>query len=376
MTHYVIVISQPVLSKAQAYLDNLVKQRLQPGAYLAQALQGKSLTSLSSQHLLEALMNTKQPQIYAESEVQGDGSDWNQTELSLLGDINIAVPVTVFDDGIHRGASVHPAPFQGTLLFTPGALLRNDRGTLSADSAELLTVQQSLNDTQLYQLYLRRLLPLFLYANQTAKAQGKQAFITIPGIGCGLFAGKFRGQMGAKLEAVLEKLLTTYATVLTHIQAVYYDPYQECANRRVKINAQLDFMVRPLMQQGKPQLCPPEAYEEAEDNFKDCLFFSMVAWDPVSWPGNDYYAGFRQTDDGVKAAATDTMYQMTGIAGHYNAARQCYLPPSPYRNWEQVVTKNAIALQVADRLQVFTLPEAGQLSPIQEDNTSVLRYSL
>ena len=35
--------------------------------------------------------------------------------------------------------------------------------------------------------------------------------------------------------------------------------------------------------------------------------FSVVAWDHVSWPGNDFYAGQRKTDDGVKAAATTAM---------------------------------------------------------------------
>ena len=63
----------------------------------------------------------------------------------------------------------------------------------------------------------------------------------------------------------------------------------------------------------------------------DCMLFSIVAWDHVSWPGNDFFAGSRCTDDGVKAAATNSMFALTGIEGHYDPDRGAYLPPPPYR---------------------------------------------
>jgi hypothetical protein len=50
----------------------------------------------------------------------------------LLGDINIAVDVMVFDDGRHSHPGIHATPFPACLLFTPGALLRNDRGGVPA----------------------------------------------------------------------------------------------------------------------------------------------------------------------------------------------------------------------------------------------------
>jgi hypothetical protein len=39
--------------------------------------------------LLERLMATKIPHLYAESEVAGDGRDWNLVELGLLGDLSV-----------------------------------------------------------------------------------------------------------------------------------------------------------------------------------------------------------------------------------------------------------------------------------------------
>ena len=99
-------------------------------------------------------------------------------------------------------------------------------------------------------------------------------------------------------------------------------------------------MVRPLSSQPnrrKSQLGPPRAYEEPGDGFSACSLYSIVAWDHVSWPGNDFFAGDRATDDGVKAAATDSMFALTGVEGAYDPALGKYQPPARYRNWASVV---------------------------------------
>ena len=67
------------------------------------------------------------------------------------------------------------------------------------------------------------------------------------------------------------------------------------------------------------------------------VLHSIVAWDHVSWPGNDFYVGTRATDDGVKAAATSSMSVLTGVAGEYDAACGKHQPPPPYSNWAEVV---------------------------------------
>ena len=115
-------------------------------------------------------------------------------------------------------------------------------------------------------------------------------------------------------------------------------------------------MTRPLTQgnQNKPQLCQPTMYEEDGDDFSNCDLFSFVAWDHVSWPGNDFYAGSRATDDGVKAAATSSMMSMTGVAGTYNRSTYSYNPSTAYKNWDNVIHKNQVRLYVGkDNLSVL-----------------------
>jgi hypothetical protein len=164
--------------------------------------------------------------------------------------------------------------------------------------------------------------------------------------------------MGKHLQAAIHTILEQHAANLPHVKAVWLDPYQECSNESHTIGHIL-FRVRPLTQgnQDKPQLCPPIHYQERGDDFSQCLLYSLVAWDHVSWPGNDFYGGARATDDGVKAAATDSMLRLTGITGAYDTGRQAYEPPAPYRTWGQLVADRGITLRANNR--IIVLPATG-----------------
>ena len=353
MKTYKFLVNEKTYRKAQDYLEEL-RAGKRAGGYLRKKLGASNISQIVIKDFFELLLRTKFPQIFAESVVVGDGSDWNQEELSILGDINIATPVTVYDNGRHISPEVHQYPFQATLLFTPGALLRNGRNHIPADWEEVIK-NEEINSEAYYRLYERRLLPLFMYANEIVKRQNKMAFITIPGLGCGQFAGKFIGRLGAEFKDALIRFLENYSSQLPNIKAVYYDPYKECENERFDLTG-IHFFVRPLTKgnEGKPQLCKPKDYEEEGDDFSRCELFSVVAWDHVSWPGNDFYLGARATDDGVKAAATSAMAVMTGIEGQYNSRINQYNPPAEYRNWGEVIVKNTVEIEITDNFMVFS----------------------
>lgn len=343
--NYSILIPEETLPRLADYLRLLQTGDTQAGDRLHNRLLVVDQKSMTDLDLLGELLETKLPQIFAESSVAGDGSDWTPTELGLLGDVSVAVPVTVFDNGNHHAPTPHPNPFQGTLLFTPGALLDNGRGQTPVDWNEATGAGLQLCTEGYYQIYRRRLLPVFRYVNHHA-AEPRSAFLTIPGLGCGQFAGPFRGQLGERLQAVLARFLTEYGASFPNLKAVYYDPYSECENTRNEMHG-ISFMIRPLTAAGnraKSQLCPPTAYAEDGDDFTGCTLFSIVAWDHVSWPGNDFFLGSRATDDGVKAAATDSMMVLTGVEGTYDPTCGKYQPPKPFRNWGEVVKQYGLRL--------------------------------
>ncbi len=118
-------------------------------------------------------------------------------------------------------------------------------------------------------------------------------------------------------------------------------------------------MTRPLLKgnKGQSQLSHPSVFSEADLDCSKYLLFSLVAWDHVSWPGNDFYAGMRATDDGVKAAATDSMFRLTAVEGHYSRTEQAYLPPEDYWNWNAVVARHSLQLRVKDNLFMPAVPD-------------------
>lgn len=353
MPAYASLISQTSYERAQDYLAQL-RTGSQPGAFLQTQLAGADLASLTVAEFLEKLVQTKRPQIFAESAVMGDGSDWNLAELGLLGDISMATPVTFFDNGRHTHPDVHNPPFTGWLLFVAGALLKNGRSHTPADWIEVVTNDGQIDEEAYFRLYERRLLPGFLFINEQMQQQGKTALITVPGLGCGVFAGPFRGQLGEKLKRTLQAFVLKHAAAFSHIRAVYYDPYNEGQNERHEIGA-VSLLVRPLTHgnEHKPQLCRPTTYAEPGDNFSDCELVSVVAWDHVSWPGNDFYAGSRLTDDGVKGAATDVTAVLTSVSGTYNPQTNQYEPPASYHTWSELISKYNLDIDILRTLLVL-----------------------
>jgi hypothetical protein len=352
MKNYQVLINPETFEKVVSYLEQ-IRSGITPGRYLLDRIKQLDLATITTIEFIEILVRTKRPQIFAEVEIYGNGIDWNQSELSILGDISIVTPVTVYDNGKHRNPDLHQIPFPATLIFTPGALLRNGNRITPVDWAEV-TSGDKISRHGYYRLYERRFLPAFIHVDRLAKQQGKMALITIPGMGCGQFAGIFRGQLGAELRKVLVKFLETHGDKFSNIKVVYFDPYQECENERIEIEG-ISFLVRPLTKGNinKPQLCHPQDYAEDGDNFDDYELFSFVAWDHVSWPGNDFYLGARSTDDGVKAAATNVMTVMTGIEGSYDSYLYRYCQPAKYDTWKDVVFKNKILLEVVDNLMIL-----------------------
>ncbi len=355
LPNYTFLLHGEVRNRLADYAARLGKNPGIAGARLKKSLERRTDSPPDAAWLLAALLNTKRPRIFAESEVAGDGTDWTQEELRILGDIGVAVPVTVFDDGRKADPRPHEKPFGATLLFTPGVLLAARRGP-SADSG--IAPGGTIEPARYRALCERRLLPLLRYAGTAASASGRKAFITVPGLGCGQIAGKYRGSMGPRLRDALTAVLTKYADTLPGIRAVWLDPCNECSNERREIG-RISFRVRPLALNeargtglGHAQLCPPAAYEEPGDDFSGCRLYSIVEWDHVSWPGNDFWGGVRDTDGGVKAAATDALFALTGFRGRYDAVRGAYLPPEGVDAWEDLVREHRLTLRAADNVMI------------------------
>ena len=123
---YNVLIHDKTRKDLSLYLIQLVNGEVLAGKFLNQQIKKagfENLSVLDTRNLLDLLLRTKKPQIFAEMAVYGDGTDWNRQELKLLGDISIACKVMIYDDGHHLNPLIYDLPLEGYLLFTQGALV-------------------------------------------------------------------------------------------------------------------------------------------------------------------------------------------------------------------------------------------------------------
>ncbi|MCS5711146.1 hypothetical protein [Candidatus Berkiella aquae] len=343
---YNVIISEVTQQKVEAYLQELKSNPENIGQHLKETLNNNNIkiADLTKETLLDYLIQSKKPKIFAESPqlVTGDNRSWNQNELSILGDINVTMNVQVYDNGNWFSPTAHSKPFNAGILYTPGALLKNKN---CPDYKEV--VKDGKVDKQaLKALYERRLLPMLLNANKECGDNNEKGFFAIPGLGCGEFAGDYKAQVVKLFPEILQEIINENKDKLQNIQGYYCTPGPGQA--KSKVDGPPAFILDDPMR-APPLLSHPSVHGE---QFKDCKLFKVVAWDHASWPGNDFYAlNDRNTDDGVSAAATNTIEKLTGIKGNYVKGK--YLPPQGYRDWQEVIEKNGLKLTSSGRVKVI-----------------------
>ncbi|CEG57180.1 ankyrin repeat domain-containing protein [Legionella fallonii] len=341
MPNYTFVCSDETLKKLHQYRLDLLSHKATAGKYLADILAKKGLNTLNDEQFIECLIQTKPDCIFAESTLYRQDLNWNALEISLLGDLSCVIPTQAYDNGTWIAPTVYKDPLDVTLIYVPGPLLRSDHKNNEKPDLDEVCPEGIFNSEAYYHMLERRLLPGLLHANAAAVQQGEELFVTLPGIGCGQFSGNYSGIIHDEFAKALHRLLTEHGSQLTQVKAVWYDNFnKEPATDNIH---GIDFLTRPLTKGGLPQLCSPKQYGT---KYAQCKLVSLVAWDHVSKPGNDYWGGARRTDDGVKGAATGTMPALTGMEGVYQGDRM--VPKeAPHMNWSDYIQSKGGVLLTA-----------------------------
>jgi len=357
---YKVTLNQETLSKIKLYLTKIKEHKEELSKILGGRLlneitnkaKGKGekiedcLKSLNEDDFLNLLLNTKKPKSFAEqatihtlTKIKTEISDakkepgWNIDEVDILENIAICVPVTIYDDGGHKGQQVHKEPFQGELLYIPGPVFKGEAAPNLKSYKEIVS-NGKFQEDKFVKIMKERLMPVFLHANEAATADNP-AFITIPGISCGLFGGKFSNSGSKEIPKALNKaikeLLSENHSSLSNIACVHLDTYaqgslgedEDLAGKKFgNITYRTQELEKNTSGDGKnrrQQLDHPKNFDK---KFSRCKLFSVVAADALSWPGNDMNIGSRETDEGVKTGATNAMSVMTGIQGEYKPKKK------------------------------------------------------
>ena len=360
---YRVIISDKGLENISTYKTKLESNISLAGNRLRESLgimnvdNGQQVKQMSVNNFVDALLGSKLPKVFAEEEIYSPTFRWSSEDARVLGDINIVMPVKIFDDGKWASPKIHDNCFDGYLMFTPGALLVQH---CDVDYEEV-TSNGSLNENAYFELYERRLLPLFRFANDESKAKNINAVVTIPGIGCGQFAGTYNGSKESLIDdfdQVLKRLLEKYADQLPNISLVYFGQFSILDFCEKNDIGHIKYRrVSSASNNYKNLLDEPTSYSIDGENYTNHLLFAFVAWDHVSYPGNDFFAMERATDDGVKAAATSSMTSLLGVDGTYDKSDYKYKPAGSYNqfNWLEIALKQELNSQ--DRLFILSTDE-------------------
>ena len=322
---YMIITNEESFDKFSEYRQELSRKPLNAGTSLRTKIEEYSLKETSNEIFINLMLSTKIPFICAENYIPATNSDWTIEEVELLGEINIAMPVKIYDNGQWINPVTHHKVIDGYLLFTPGVLMKE---TCQTDYRHIVD-NGKLDLEKYYNVYERRLLPLLTFAHQEARGKSKKAVVTIPGIGCGCFADKcFKSDLSVQFGEVIKRILENHGKMLSNISLIYFDQHEHpnVESEEHKTIEGIDYLRYCKNNTNHKNLLEdPKSYG---DKYADDILFAFVAWDHLSFPGNDYFTGSRWTDDGVKAAATSSMTSLLQVPGQYFKTQHRYYPAS------------------------------------------------
>ena len=110
----------------------------------------------------------------------------------------------------------------------------------------------------------------------------------------------------------------------------------------------------------KQLLETPSSYSIDGEDYTDHLLFAFVAWDHLSYPGNNFFFSMpvRNSDDGVKAAATSSMTSLLGVDGFYDELDKKYKPVG-VKQWLYIAETQRLKSQ--DRLFVLNTKKVDEI---------------
>ncbi len=299
---YEILCSEKTLNLAENYLQKLRGNNgeTNAGNFLKKLL--SEGVPASAKDLIVMLARTKLSLIFAESDKRAI-TEWTPEEVAILDGVILAgtEPNKVSGDGA-RGFARKWITSENTCyvsettpVFISGAL---GKGPLFY--TQDYKVALGLGELGDISKNLRPKLEVsLLHINRTAPSDG--AFVMLPGIGCGEFAGEFINQMPGVFAKTLNEILLDRPERFSNIKAVCYDTYtsEEHENAEKEIsgaNARSDKL--HVVNGEKMSVLHMKPSELGRINSIDtlkkldgCKMYRGVAADLLSLPGNDVHQG-------------------------------------------------------------------------------------
>ena len=331
-----------------------------------------SFNELNTKDKVHLLMSLKELECMYEKakEEKGEVKGVNAAERRLLGMISTVSDVTFYDDGGRPTYKKHKEPIKGMLAFTSAPLLAekhgdNDlvqkRNQQGKDPVELKVekYEQAIED---------RILPVLRHFNDSCRDLEKKAFVTLPGLGCGYFAGGQAAQSLVSMAFIkaLGNILEKHSADLSSISGVCFDDFGGNYKAAPKKYGSIDFIIGKGHQEGRiAQLMDP-----AEYGYKGSVLCNIAAWDHMAKEGNEGNRAEcidRQSDDPAKAKASNFLIQLYGLkeGEHYD---KDYLEETNGKKYAGIILTQAGCNIVQETTPKLDVSVIGKGKSITSDN--------
>lgn len=268
-----------------------------------------------------------------------------ETEAKILGDTSFIFPrVQAFDDGKWTNPYIHPTPQPIMMAYVSSAL----RDVDSPDGKETISNGQH-SHAGLLALYERRLLPVLKVISDYAREQRERILVTMSALGCGvnarLFYGSNMAQAHRDFYAVMKELVERFGASHFPEIDIWLDTYSTPIDAKEGVYDAGPCKLFPVhLQHGNiGHLSMPSefaAFINTDGNFVPKWseprhygsICTIVPKSAYAWIGNVWLFSNRESDEGVKTAATNVMSVLTGIQGRYNwqnSQKPGYYPAEP-----------------------------------------------
>ncbi|CAK8163606.1 hypothetical protein CAXC1_90001 [Candidatus Xenohaliotis californiensis] len=356
-----LVISQKLYDNCTQYIKDLSESRKKPGSRLAAVIKKKygknigGIVGFKPDDLIDCLIAAKEKFCAPSTAIVPSATEWTPEEFDLLSNICLSVPVNAFQSGIRPGnkfslreRNYNNKPFATNLSFVVGLLL-NGKGSPDYNSV----VVNGIIDKRRFRERLEgRLLPTLVHASERAKTLGKKAWISVPGLGAGVFSGDFSPEIvhGILLEAIVE-IVDSNKEILANIECINletggkivdtkgYDLSNFVSVLARKNGSRVSVAASPQIYMKRGPFDPVSASEYTFGfNCNMHEHFTLVAGSALSLPGNGALLGLSNTDEALKGSVTDLFSQLTGAKGRYRNTRKRY-KPLHVKNWSDYTNK-------------------------------------
>ena len=201
-----------------------------------------------------------------------------------------------------------------------------------------------------------KLLPIFKKINKYASFENKPAFVSMPGIGLGMFIGSMllkKLVVNALIYSIYKLLnennfkeiklfrLDLSSRDIEHpfseiIQGINFKDfhYTGIGNREdkfKKLNYDTKIIIESFKKTNISNIIEPEKYS---NEVKDCSLYRIVAGDAISYPGNDMYVNSKDTDEGLIGGSSNLM----GKVVNTNVCYGEYKSSARYENDRRIAT--------------------------------------